>query len=95
MKAGKQQSSQQSNRFKGTNHTLLKAPTILNNVKMGKKTTEQKELIDNLYKFYFSRGEPINFFKDFYKMALDAGYKAKHDETKVSGLKILTPKQML
>ena len=25
----------------------------------------------------------------------DSGYKAKHDETKGTGLKILTPKQML
>ena len=28
-------------------------------------------------------------------MMFDSGYKAKHDETKGTGLKILTPKQML
>ena len=28
-------------------------------------------------------------------MVLDSGYKAKQDETKGTGLKILTPKQML
>ena len=29
---------------------------------MGKKATEQKEVIDNLNKFYLSREEVINFF---------------------------------
>ena len=70
MKAGKQQSSQQSNRFKGTNHTLLKAPTILNNVKMGKKTTEQKELIDNLNKITFLDENLLIFLKIFIKWPL-------------------------
>ena len=36
-------------------------------------------------------------FRDYAKMMLDAGYKAKQDETKQdgTGLKILTPKQLL
>ena len=34
----------------------------LNNVKIGKKTDEQKEVINNLEKFYNSREEVINFF---------------------------------
>ena len=52
-------------------------------------------MVDNLNKFYLSREEIINFFKDYAKMILDVGYKAKQDETKGTGLKILTPKQML
>ena len=67
----------------------------LSNIKIGKATAEQKEVFDNLNKFYLSREEVINFFKDYAKMTLDAGYKAKHDETKGTGFKILTPKQML
>ena len=34
----------------------------LNEVKIGKKTAEQKEVINNLEKFYLSRKEVINFF---------------------------------
>ena len=48
-------------------------------------------------KIYNSREEVINFFRDYAKMMLDAGYKAKQDitEQRAAGLKILTPKQML
>ena len=62
---------------------------------MGKKTPEQKEVIVNLENFYKSREEVFNFFRDYTKMYIDAGHKAKQDETKGTGLKILTPKQML
>ena len=46
-------------------------------------------------KFYLSREEVINFFGDYSQMVLDAGYKAKQDKAEETGLKILTPKQML
>ena len=62
---------------------------------MVKKTLEQKEVINNLEKFYNSREEVINFFRDYIEMLSDANYYAKQDETKGTGLKILTPKQML
>ena len=62
---------------------------------MVKKTVKQKELINNLEKFYLSREEVINFFKDYWKIFLDASYISKEFETKGKGLKILTPKQML
>ena len=52
-------------------------------------------MIDNLEKFYNSREEVINFFRDYTEMLSDANYKAKQNETKGKGLKILTPKQML
>ena len=37
----------------------------LSNIKIGKKTVEQKETINNLEKFYLSREEDINFFRDY------------------------------
>ena len=67
----------------------------LSNIKIGKKTLEQKEVINNLEKFYNSREEVINFFRDYIEMLSDANYNAKQNETKGTGLKILTPKQML
>ena len=62
---------------------------------MGKKAPGQKEVIDDLDNFHKSRKEAFNFFREYTKMMFDSGYKAKHDETKGTGLKILTPKQML
>ena len=61
---------------------------------MIKKTKEQKELINNLEKFYNSREEFINFFRNYIEMLSDANYDAKQNETKGKGLKIFTPKQM-
>ena len=62
---------------------------------MVKKTAEQREVIDNLNKFYKFREEVINFFRDYIEMLSDANYNAKQNETKGKGLKVLTPKQML
>ena len=65
------------------------------NIKIGKKTTEQKEVINNLEKFYNSKKEVINFFRDYSEILSDANYNAKQNKTTGTGLKILTPKQML
>ena len=62
---------------------------------MVKKTLEQKEVINNLEKFYNSREEVINFFRDYIEILSDANYYSKQNETEGKGLKILTPKQML
>ena len=67
----------------------------LSGIKIGKKTIKQKETINNLEKFYNSREEVINFFRDYIEMLSDANYNAKQNETKGKGLKILTPKQIL
>ena len=67
----------------------------LNEVKIGKKTDKQKEVINNLEKFYISREEVITFFRDYIEMLSDANYNAKQNETKGTELKILTPKQLL
>ena len=61
----------------------------LSNIKIGKK------LINNLEKFNLSREEIINVFRDYTEMLSDANYDARKNETKGTGLKILTPRQML
>ena len=50
-------------------------------------------MINNIEKFYNSREEVINFFRDYTEMLSDANYNARKNEGK--GLKILMPKQML
>ena len=67
----------------------------LNNIKIGKKNTEQKETINNLETFYSSREKVINFFRDYIEILSDVNYNSKHSEFKGKGLKILIPKQML
>ena len=62
---------------------------------MAKKTTKQKRVINNITRFYNSREETLNFFKDYGKMILDAASKSKQDKTEGKGLKILTTKQRL
>ena len=82
------------------NDALKKPKEMLkkvNEVKMGRKTLEQEKVITNLEKFYYSKEEVIYLFKDYTKTMLDAGYDAKQNETEQdrTGLKILTPEQML
>ena len=67
----------------------------LTNIKIGQKTLEQKEVINNLEKCYNSREEVSNFFRGYAEMLPDANYNARDNETKGIRLKILTPKQML
>ena len=67
----------------------------INEVKIGRKTQEQEKAITNLENFYQSREDVFNFFRDYAKIMLDSNYKAKQDETKRTGLKMLTPKQVL
>ena len=52
-------------------------------------------MINNLNKFYNSRQEVINFFRDYIEMLSDTNYNARQNETKGMRLKILSPKQML
>ena len=79
--------------IKNKQNDFLNKPS---NIKSGKKTREQKEVVKNLEKVYNSREEVINFFRDYNEMLLsDANYDSKNSETKGKGLKTLTPKQML
>ena len=52
-------------------------------------------MINNITRFYNSKEETINSFRDYGKMILDAVHKSKQNKTKGTGLKILTSKQML
>ena len=67
----------------------------LNNIKLGRKNFGQEKVINNLKRFYVSRQEVINFFRNYTEMFSNANYHAKQNETKRTRLKILTPKQML
>ena len=68
----------------------------LSNIKISKKTLEQKKVVNNLEKFYLYREEVFIFFRDYGKMVLDASYRSKKkNKTEGKGLKMLTPKQML
>ena len=44
----------------------------LDEVKMGNKTIEQREAISNLEKFYKSKEQGINLFRDYIEMLSDA-----------------------
>ena len=44
----------------------------LSNKKIGRETVEKQEVINNLKKFYSSREEVINFFRDYTEMLSDA-----------------------
>ena len=52
-------------------------------------------MINSLEKFYKSREQVINSFRDYTEMLSDANYDTKQNETKGTGLKRLTHKQML
>ena len=58
---------------KNTQNEFLKK---LSNIKIDKKTLEQKEVINNLENFYNSR-EVINFFRDYIEMLSDANCDAQ------------------
>ena len=59
----------------------------LTNIRIGRKTLEQEKIIINLERFYVSRQEVINFFRDYAEMLSDANYRAKQNETIGQGLK--------
>ena len=48
---------------------------------MDNKTLKQKKVVDNLKRFYHSREEVFNFFRDYTILFFDASY-----ETKQTGL---------
>ena len=68
----------------------------LGEIKKGaKKSKERKNTIYNIEMLYKARNEAIKFYDDYSLMMSEAKSKAKQNETKGTGLKILTPKQML
>ena len=59
----------------------------LNEVKMGRKTSEQKEVITNLENFCKSREEVFNFFRDYTKICLILNTKQNKMKRKEQDLK--------
>ena len=58
----------------------------LSNIKIGKKTVEQKETINNPEKLYNFREEVVNFFRDYIEILSDSNYYSKQKETEGKGL---------
>ena len=59
------------------------------------KNDDQLYIIENVKNLYNSRQKVINLLNDYSKFRSEAIYKGKQNETKGTGLKILTPKQAL
>ena len=59
----------------------------LGNIKVGKKNTEQKEVINNLENSCNSGEQVNNFLRGFIEMLSYANYGAKQNETKEKDLK--------
>ena len=57
-------------RFSGAKNKQNEFLNKLNNIKIGNKTTKQKGVINNITRFYLSREEVINFFKDYVEKLL-------------------------
>ena len=68
----------------------------LGEIKKGaKKSKEQKCTIYNIEMLYKAINKAIKFYYDYSLMISEAKSKAKQNETKGTGLKILAPKEML
>ena len=65
------------------NHFLNK----VTNIKNGKKTLEQEKIINNIERFYVSRQEVINCFRDYTEMLSDANYHLNKMRLKGQDLK--------
>ena len=60
----------------------------LSNIKIGKKTTEHKEVINNVEKFYRSREEIINSFRDYMQNKMNIKEQDLNIKTKTNASKI-------
>ena len=65
----------------------------LKNIRKGNKNVQQRQILANLNMFYNAREEAIKFIEDYGSMVLEAKKLAREQEG--TGLKILTPNQML
>ena len=66
---------------------------FLNIIRKGNKNAEQKKTLANINMFYNARESAIKFIEDYGSMILEAKKLAREHEG--TGLKILTPNQML
>ena len=62
---------------------------------MVKNQKSKKNTLYNIETLYNARSEATTFYDDYFSMMSEAKYKAEQNESKGTGLKILTPKQML
>ena len=77
-------------------HNQKRFKYYLGEIKKGaKKSKEQKNTVNNIEMLYKARNEATKFYNDYSLMMSEAKTKAKQNETKGTGLKMLTPKQML
>ena len=68
----------------------------LNEIASGNpKHKSEKQSIKNVRNLYYLRQKIINLLNDNAKTRSEAIFKSKQNETKRTGLKVLTPKQML
>ena len=65
----------------------------LNIIRIGNKNDNQKRTLANINMFYNARDNAIQFIQDYGRMILDAKKLVREQEG--TGLKILTPNQML
>ena len=65
----------------------------LNVIRKGNKNAEQRKTLANINMFYNARNDAIKFIEDYGSMILEAKELAREQEG--TGLKILTPNQML
>ena len=65
----------------------------LNVIRKGNKNSEQRKTLANINMLYNSRNDAIKFIEDYGSMILEAKKLAR--ELKGTGLKVLTPNQML
>ena len=80
----------------GVKKNQQKFKYYLGEIKKGaKKSKEQKNTKCNIGMLYKAKNEAIKFYDDYSLMMSEAKTKAKQNETKGTGLKTLTPKQML
>ena len=59
------------------------------------KSEIQLYITKNVKNHYNSKQKIIDLFNNYSKIKSESNYRSKHDETKGTGIKILTPKQML
>ena len=59
------------------------------------RNQKSKKILYTILKCFTARSEAIKFYDEYFLMMSETKTKAKQNETKEKGLKILTPKQML
>ena len=90
------------NEIKGGEITIAKAKKLqedfnnyLNKIRRGIKTEEQEKTLANINMLFNGRNDAIKFIEGYSSMILEAKKIAAEEPTTGTGLKILTPKQLL